>query len=107
AALNGAPRVELFLAMAVLLGRMPADGRGIEQDVGALQGGEARAFRIPLIPAHQRADAPDPGVERAESQISRREIELLVVRGVVRDVHLAVDPDQAAVRVDYCGAVVV
>src|ERR1043165_3359695 len=90
-----------------LFARVPADRRGIEQDGGALQGGETRAFGIPLIPADQRADASHAGVERAKSQIAGREVELLVVRRVVGNVHLAVHPQEPAVRVDHRGAVMV
>src|SRR5205823_7260186 len=90
----GAPGIELLPPVGVLLGRMPADGRGIEQDGGTLQGGETSAFGIPLVPADQRADASHTRVERAEAQIAGREIELLVVRRVVGDVHLAVHTDQ-------------
>src|SRR5205085_2082020 len=53
AALDGAPRVELLLPVGVLLGRVPADRRGIEQHVGALQRG------VPPAPA-PRYWAPAP-----------------------------------------------
>ncbi len=67
-ALDGAPRVVLGRAELGFLLRMPADGRGIKQDARALQGGQPRAFRIPLVPADQRANAKalkprSPGVK--------------------------------------------
>ena len=51
-ALDGAPRVMLHLAMFCFFVRMPADRSGIKKNVGALQCGQARPFRIPLVPAH-------------------------------------------------------
>src|SRR5437667_7637857 len=52
AALDGAPGVELLGAVGRLLLRVPADGCRITEEGGALQRGETRALRIPLIPAH-------------------------------------------------------
>ena len=51
--------------------------------------------------------AAEPRVERPEPQVARGEVELLVVAGVVGDVHLAVDARQAAVGVDDRQRVVV
>src|SRR5207245_606811 len=65
------------------------------------------AFGIPLVPAHQRSNPSDPRVERAETQVARGEVELLVIRGIVGDVHLTVDPYHTAVGVDHGHAVVV
>src|SRR6266853_6907734 len=66
---------------------LPDRGR-IEQNVGTLQGREARAFGIPLVPTHQGADRADLRVERAKAKIAGREVELLVVRGIIGDMHL-------------------
>ena len=38
-------------ALALLLRGMPADGGGIEDHLGAVEGGDARRLRVPLIPA--------------------------------------------------------
>src|SRR6266480_4033963 len=92
AALNRFPRVELLLAVLLFLRRKPADRRGVEQNVRALQRGETRAFRIPLVPADQRPHRPDLRVEHAKAEIAGREVELLVIRGVVGDVHLPINP---------------
>ena len=86
---------------------MPADGRGIEQDVRAAQAGQARGFGIPLVPADQDGDAAVARVEAGEAQIAGREIKFLVVERVVGDVHLAVDAEQRAVGVDHRGGVVI
>ena len=96
-ALNGLPGIVLRRAELVFLRRMPADGGGIEEDLGALQRGEARAFGIPLVPADERADAAVRRVDGLESEIAGREVELLVVERIVGDVHLAIDADDGAV----------
>src|SRR5258708_3223062 len=71
---------------------MPTDRCGIEQNFCALKSGESRALGIPLIPANQNSDlavlclpCPEPGV-------ARREIKFLVVKRIVRNVHLPIDP---------------
>src|SRR5205807_3162074 len=88
APLDRPPGVELRGAVRGLLLGMPADRRGIEEGGGAPQRREASAFGIPLVPAHQRADASDARVERPETQVAGGEVELLVVGGIVGDVHL-------------------
>src|SRR5882672_7584258 len=50
-ALNGPPGIVLGYAELGFLGGMPADCGGVEKNLRALQGGEARAFGEPLIPA--------------------------------------------------------
>ena len=107
AALDRAPGVELLGAVRRLFFRMPADGGRIEQHGGALERREPGALGVPLIPAHQGSNPSHPRVERAEAKIPRREVELLVVRGIVGDVHFAVDPREASVGVDHGGAVVI
>src|SRR5262249_38699656 len=66
-ALNGAPGVMLREPEFGLLIRVPANGRRIKKDVGALQRGEARALGIPLIPTDQSAHAAIIGVEGFEA----------------------------------------
>src|SRR5438270_2843526 len=73
AALDRLPRIELLLAVLRFLRGVPADRGRIKQNVGALQGGEPGALRIPLIPADQGPDRADLRIERAEAQIARRE----------------------------------
>src|SRR5882672_7462301 len=107
APLDRAPGIDLRRAVLGLLARVPADRRGIAQQVRALQRGEPGGLRIPLVPAHERPDRSHAGVEGAEAQIARREIELLVIGRVVGDVHLAVDPLQRAVGLDDRRRVVV
>src|SRR5690606_41798513 len=51
---------------------------------------QPRGLRVPLVPAHQHAEAADAGVDRFEAEVAGSEVELLVEARVVRDVHLAV-----------------
>ncbi len=76
-ALNGAPRIELRYAEFPLLGGMPANRRGIEENVCPGEARKARALRIPLVPAHQHTDASEACVEIRKSEVARREIKLL------------------------------
>ncbi len=69
---------------------MPADAGGIEDDLRALQSGEARAFWIPLIPANLNADAAVGSIEIRKTEIAGREIKFFVVERIVGDMHFAV-----------------
>ena len=51
-----APGVDLRAAPLVLLRRVPADRRRIEEHLRAEQRRDARRFRVPLVPADQHAD---------------------------------------------------
>jgi len=53
--LDGAPGIVLRRALPRLLGGMPADGRGIEQHLGAIERRQARRLGIPL--SQQISDA--------------------------------------------------
>ena len=66
-----------------------------------------RAFRIPLIPANQRADAAKRRIEVEEPQIAGREVEFFVVERIVGDVHLAVNPGDFSVRAQHRHRVVI
>ena len=84
-ALDRLPRVILRRAELLLLRRMPADRRRVKQHFGALQRSQPRSFGIPLIPAHQRADTAKGCIDCLETEIARREIELLVIQRIVRE----------------------
>src|SRR5215472_3765255 len=105
--LDRAPGVMLSHSRLRFFRRMPADCRRIKQNLGALQRGEPRALGIPLIPTDQRSQFARAGLERAEAEISGSEIELFVIEGVVRDVHLAVETAERSVFIeDGCRIVV-
>ena len=106
-ALDRLPCVELRRAEFRFLRRMPADARGIKNHLRAAQRHRARAFRIPLVPANLHADASVLRVERRKSQVAGREIEFLVVKRIVRNMHLAVFAEKRRRRRQsprrYCG----
>src|SRR5208283_1043259 len=81
--------------------------RRIEDDARAPQRREPRRLGVPLVPADQRSDPAHMSFKGPESEISGCEVELLVVTGVVRDVHLPVDPDYLPVRANDRRAVVI
>ena len=106
-ALDGLPRARLGRAELGLLGRMPADRRGIEEDLRALQGRQPGGFGIPLVPADQRAHPAEPRRKGLEAQVAGREVVLLVVERVVGDVHLAIAAAEGAVGVEHHRRVVI
>src|SRR5207249_1591462 len=89
-ALDRLPRVVLPLAEFFFLARMPADRRREKKNLRAAQRSEPRAFGIPLVPADADADARELRLPREEAKVARREVKLLVVSRVVRNVHLAI-----------------
>ena len=107
AALDRLPRLALRRPVFVLLMRVPADGGGVEENTRTGERGQARSLRVPLVPADQSRDTARSGVEGGEPGVPGREVELLVVSGVVGDVHLAVEPDDPAVLSENGRAVVV
>ena len=106
-ALNGAPGIVLSLAKVGLLVRMPPDGGWVKKDARPLQRREPRAFRIPLIPAHERAKFSGGGIESLKAKIAGGEIKFFLVERIVGDVHLAVDATERAIRVEDGGSVVI
>src|SRR5947209_9690638 len=90
AALDCLPGSVLRFAEFVLLARMPADCGGIKQNFGTAQRGQARRFRIPLVPTNQDAERPTLCFPGCKAKIARREIKFLVVERIVRNVHLAI-----------------
>src|SRR5262249_1689061 len=74
---------------------------------GPGQRGQARGLRVPLVPAHQRADGTDARRHGDEAEVAGREVELLVVQRVVGDVHLAIAAGEPAVGIEDDGRVVV
>src|SRR5690606_22946060 len=72
------PGVALAVLLVLGVVRVPADGGGVEQQLGAGQRHQPRRFRVPLVPAHQHAEAADRGVDRFEADVAGGEVELLV-----------------------------
>src|SRR4029077_3265433 len=106
-ALNGSPSIKLSHAELFFFAGMPADTRGIENHLSALESGQARTFGIPLIPTNLNADASISGIEIGEAEIAGREIKLFVVERIVGDVHLAVFAEERAVGIEDGASVVI
>src|SRR5258708_5933173 len=81
-ALDGLPGGVLGFAVLGFFGRVPADGGGVEEGVGAHEGGDAGGFGVPLVPADQGSDVAVRGGEGFEAEVAGGEVELLVVEGV-------------------------
>src|SRR5947209_4007617 len=69
--LNQLPRLLLGWTILFLLARMPADGRGIKEDLRPLQSRQPGRFGIPLVPADQDADPPAARVEGTKTKVAR------------------------------------
>src|SRR5687767_4172486 len=105
---------------------MPADCSGIEENLCAHEARYPCCFRIPLVPADEYADRSVSGLEyskacglswlvamtidlggSAAKRLTRSEVVFLVVKRIVGDVHLPIDTEHLAVRIDNrCGIVV-
>src|ERR1700726_1734888 len=105
--LNSPPGVELRGAELLLLRWMPANRRGIEKNIRPAQARKARPFRIPLVPAHQHADAREMSIEIRKSQVAGREIEFFVVKWIVRNMHLAIFAERRPVGVNRNSRIVI
>ena len=105
--LDGMPRVALGGVDGRILFELPADRRRIEEDVRTEQRRRACGLGEPLIPADEHAESSRRRFMHLEAEIPGREVELLVVERIVRDVHLAIAPGELAGFVEDDGGVVV
>src|SRR6185503_3155119 len=85
----------------------PADRRRVKQKLRAAESSQPRRFGEPLVPANERADPAVSCVVRLKAEISGREIKLLVVERIVRDMHLAILARDLAGSVDHHGSIVI
>ncbi len=83
------------------------DGGGINEDVGSGKGHQAGTFWIPLVPANLNTEVAHGGLDGVKTEVARGEIELLIVGGVVGDVHLAMNACDAAVFLENDSGIVV
>jgi hypothetical protein len=106
AALDRDPGLALPLPLLIAVGGIVPDGGRVNQHIGPGQGHQPRRFRVPLVPADQEAEPADGGIDRRKAEIAGGEVELLIIAGVVRDVHLAIAPGDPAVPLqDHRGVV--
>ena len=105
--LDKLPGLPLGLLLLLGIRADPTDGGRIDQQLCTVQSHEPCCLRVPLVPADQHSQSPDRGSYRLETQIARREIELLVEARIVRNMHLAVLARYASVLLDHDSRVVV
>ena len=106
-ALNGLPRHALSLLFVARVVGVVADSGRIDKYLRTSQRHESCGFGIPLIPANQYAQTPHTGIDRLESHVAGREVELLVVARVVGDVHLAILAGNGTVLFEYYRCVMI
>src|SRR5262249_15990315 len=106
-ALNRFPGIKLRSTEFGLLFRVPADARRVKNHLRTFESGQARAFRIPLVPANLNANTAEFGIEVREAEIAGREIELFVIERIVGDMHLAVFTEERSVGIENRTGVVI
>src|SRR5262249_563557 len=106
-ALDRFPGVMLGRAEFLFLARMPADRRWVKNNFRAAQRGHSPRFPIPLVPANNNTKISAGSFPRLKSEIAGREIKFLVIKRIVRDVHLAIFAKKFSIRVDDRGGVVI
>src|SRR6185503_2584807 len=87
--------------------RQPSNRSRVEQELRTAERRESRRFRKPLVPTNERTEFSIGSVVSLKAEIAGSEIKLLVIKRIVRDVHLAILPGDLAVAVDYDGGVVI
>ena len=108
AALHRFPGGMLGVAVFRFLRRMPADRGRIKKNLGAAQSSLGARLRDTIDPSRRRRRCCRAASARlSKAEVARGEIKLLVIRRVIRDVHLAILPEQLAVGADDRGGVVV
>ena len=107
AALDGFPGAVLCFAEQGFFFGEPADGGGVEEDLGPFQSRQPGCFRVPLVPADQDTYCSEFRFECLVAQVAGREVEFFFESGVLRDVHFAVRAEEGTVCVDNPGGVVV
>ena len=106
-ALDCFPRVVLRFAVFGFFFGMPADCSWIKEHLRALERSQPSAFGVPLVPTNQHANFAITCLPCPKTEIARREVELLIIERIVRDMHFAVNAQQRTVRVDHGGRIVV
>ena len=107
AALHRLPGVALALLLVGSILHGIANGCGVDKHVGTLESHQARCLGIPLVPAHHDSQTAHRCADGVEAQVAGGEVELLVVAGVVGDVHLAILAGYGSVLLDDDSRVVV
>src|SRR5262245_53049965 len=106
-ALNRFPRSMLRLIHGGLFVGQTTDGGRVEEELSSAQSRQARSLREPLIPANESANLPKRGVVCLKAEISRSEVKLLVVKGIIGNMHLAILTDDLSGSIDGHSRVVI
>jgi hypothetical protein len=94
-------RLPMRLAVPGGLRGLRPDRARIKQHLRPHQRHGPGAFREPLVPADPHADPPHGRVPDPEPRIPRREVELLLIARILRDMRLAIDPQHPPIRVRH------
>src|SRR5574341_1857039 len=105
--LNCFPSLMLNLASFWTFVFVPANGRGIKNNLSTCQRGQSSRFRKPLIPTNQGSNAAISSLETVKTQISGCKIEFFIETGIVRNVHFSILSDDFSVRVNDDGRIVI
>ena len=95
-----------LLLILCVIGGISDSGR-VEKHLCPLHSHQSGCLRIPLIPAHQHSQSPRTRVNRVETEVAGREVELLIVGRIVRNMHLSVFAGDGSVLLYYHGGIVV
>ena len=104
---HGLPGHTLALLLVGRVVGIEADGGGVDEELGTGKGHETGCLGIPLVPADKDAKTAYGGLDGLEAEVTRGEVELLVIAGVVGDMHLAVFAGNGAVFLEDNGGVMV
>ena len=104
---HGLPRHTLALLLVGGVVGVEADGGGVDEELGTGKGHETGCLGIPLVPAYEDAKTAYRGLDGLEAEVAGGEIELLVIAGVVGDMHLAVFAGNGAVFLEDNGGVMI
>src|SRR6266702_767868 len=105
--LNRLPGLQLRRSHRSLLVRMPSNTRWIKNHLRSLHRRQPRTFRIPLVPADLHANPRILRIKIQKSQISGRKIKFLIIKWIIRNMHLPVFPQIRSVRIHHRATVVI
>ena len=105
--LHGGPSLTLTLLFLWSVGALISYSRRINEDFRPCKRHHPRPFRVPLIPAHLHTETSYAGIYRLKSEVTRSEIEFLIVSRVVRNVHLAIFSSDRAILFYHHSSVVI
>src|SRR5512137_1293877 len=106
ASLDSLPGIMPVALSLLFFAIYPADGCGIEYDLGPAKSCEPCRLGKPLVKADEPGDPAKAGIVNSYL-LTRGEVALLIEERVVGNMRLAIDWEKAAVGVDHSQRVVV